>query len=141
MYQNYSYLPNIKEGASAPSFIFLLSRCRTRTHSSGTVRWTVPVTSSKTGGYNNFLPLGKKCKSSPVIRTSRNGTLNGCRFICFFQIILGTRNRYTHGGESFRLSFVFRKVFGNGFVLAICCTDHYNRIRNTAESATKGAYL
>ena len=59
MYQNYSYLPNIKEGASAPSFIFLLSRCRTRTHSSGTVRWTVPVTSSKTGGYNNFLPLGK----------------------------------------------------------------------------------
>ena len=119
MYQNYSYLPNIKEGASAPSFIFLLSRSRTRTHSSGTVRWTVPVTSSKTGGYNNFLPLGKKCKSSPVIRTSRNGTLNGCRFICFFQIILGTRNLYTHGGViSTNLQDIFH--FQKGILQRIC---------------------
>ena len=114
-----SSAPNIREGASAPSFIFLLSRSRTRTHSSGTVRWTVPVTSSKTGGYNNFLPLGKKCKSSPVIRTSRNGTLNGCRFICFFQIILGTRNLYTHGGViSTNLQDIFH--FQKGILQRIC---------------------
>ena len=33
------------------------------------------------------------------IRTSINGTLNGCRFLYIFQIILGTRNLYTHGGN------------------------------------------
>ena len=54
-----SSAPNIKEGASAPSFIFLLSRCRTRTHSSGPIRWIGPATSSKTGGYNNFCPWAK----------------------------------------------------------------------------------
>ena len=30
-------------------FFSLFARCRTRTHSSGTVRWTVPATSSETG--------------------------------------------------------------------------------------------
>ena len=41
-------------------FLFGMAfRCRTRTHSSGTARWAVPATSSKTGGYYNFCPWGK----------------------------------------------------------------------------------
>ena len=35
---------------------FILCWKRTRTHSSGTVRWTVPATSANTGGYLYFLP-------------------------------------------------------------------------------------
>jgi hypothetical protein len=33
-------------------------RDRTRTHRSGTVRWTVPATSANTGGYHNFYLIG-----------------------------------------------------------------------------------
>ena len=61
--------PNIKEGAIAPSLIFMSGKDGTRTHRSGTVRWTVPATSANTGGYHNFRQR-RKCKSSPVIRTN-----------------------------------------------------------------------
>ena len=48
------------------AFFFSCSaRRRARTHSRGTVRWTVPATSSKTGGYLNFC-LRQKCISRPV---------------------------------------------------------------------------
>ena len=48
--------PIIKRRLTPPLYDFLTM---TRTHSSGTVRWTVPATSSKTGGYNNFCPGAK----------------------------------------------------------------------------------
>jgi len=48
---------------------FLLCKGRTRTHSSGTVRWTVPATSANTGGYNYFRQK-RKCISSPADPTN-----------------------------------------------------------------------
>lgn len=41
----------------------------TRTHLHGTVRWTVPATSSKTGGNNNFCPSGAKMQIESYTRT------------------------------------------------------------------------
>ena len=40
-------------------FLFSFARCRTRTQSRGTVRWTVPATSANTGGYIYFLPMAE----------------------------------------------------------------------------------
>ena len=44
---------------------------RTRTHSIGTVRWTVPATSANTGGYLYFRHK-RKCISSPVTGTKNS---------------------------------------------------------------------
>ena len=51
-------------------FFSFFEGCRTRTHRSGTVRWTVPATSANTGGYHNFRQW-RKCKSSPASATNK----------------------------------------------------------------------
>ena len=51
---------------------FFFGGNRTRTHLNADVRWTSAATSSKTGGYYDFLsPLRKKMQSSPVVSTAR----------------------------------------------------------------------
>ena len=60
---------------------FILCWKRTRTRSSGTVRWTVPATSTNTGGYLNFRQR-RKCKSIPVPCSTPEDTPWECLLFC-----------------------------------------------------------
>ena len=60
----------VKERDLLISLFYLLLGNRTRTQFNAICRRHIAATSSKTGGYLNFLP-GRKCKSSPVTGTIR----------------------------------------------------------------------
>ena len=77
-------------------FFSLFVWSRTRTHRSGTVRWTVPATSSKTGGYLYFR-LWRKCISSPASATRKEKVIpTGMAF--FFSLFVWSRTRTHRSG-------------------------------------------
>ena len=73
---NLSQAPQKRKSHPKRAFFFcFFARRRTWTHSSGTVRWTVPATSANTGGYLYFLPTAENANQvlppQPTSRTEK----------------------------------------------------------------------
>jgi len=60
-------------------FFSFFVRSRTRTHSRGTVRWTVSAISANTGGYHYFRHR-RKCRSSPASAATKSQGFQNANF-------------------------------------------------------------